>query len=75
LEKQTQTFKICSNCSGLNTIESESDWGVKIFAITIPKDACETCLNEGYKLFEKTERGRYYKVYLQDRINDTFMTK
>lgn len=75
LEKQVQTFKVCPNCSGLNTIESESDWGARIFAITIPKDACENCLQEGHELFERIEEGRYYRIYLQDRVNDSFLTK
>ena len=35
LEQQTQTFKICKKCSGVNTIRS-SDTGYNVFAITIP---------------------------------------
>ncbi|MCS7232508.1 MAG: histone deacetylase [Synergistetes bacterium] len=75
LEKQTQIFKICPDCSGVSTIESESDWGAKIFAVTIPRDACEKCFNEGYRLFEEIEKEKYYRVYLQDKVNDFFSSK
>lgn len=45
-ENQIQEYKICNDCSGLNTIKSPSDRGDIILAITIPRDGCINCINE-----------------------------
>lgn len=74
LETQVQNFKICNKCSGVNTIESKSDRGYHIFAITIPRDACPNCIDEGYKLY-KNASSHYTNVYLQDRVNDEYYSK
>lgn len=74
MESQKQNFKICKKCSGLNTIKSRNDRGDNIFAITIPRDACSTCLNEGYSLY-KNISASFTNVYLQDRVNDEYFTK
>lgn len=74
-ETQTQKFKVCPSCSGVNTIQSRSDLGYEIFAVSIPRDACKTCIDEGYKMYREASRGKYSKVYLQDKVNDVFMSK
>lgn len=74
LDNQVQNFKVCKRCSGVNTINSRSDNGYRIFAITIPRDACSNCLDEGYKLYKNTSTN-YTNVYLQDRINDEYYSK
>ncbi len=74
LDNQVQNFKVCKRCSGINTINSRSDNGYRIFAITIPRDACSNCLDEGYKLYKNTSTN-YTNVYLQDRINDEYYSK
>lgn len=74
LETQVQNFKICNKCSGVNTIESKSDRGYHIFAITIPRDACPNCIDEGYKLY-KNASSHYTNVYLQDRVNDEYYSR
>lgn len=73
LETQIQKFNICKKCSGLSTIRSEA--GYQIFAITIPRDACPSCVEEGYRLFKQEKPIEYFKVYLQDRVNDAFFSK
>ena len=75
MENQTQRFKVCSKCSGVNTIESSSDRGIPIFAVTIPRDACSSCVDNGYKIYKDADIQKYYRVYLQDRTNDTYLTK
>ncbi len=75
LENQTQNFKICKKCSGVNTIDSQSDTGYHIFAITIPMDACSDCLDQGYKLYQDTSKFHYTNIYLQDRVNDVYYSK
>ncbi|CCQ92727.1 Deacetylases, including yeast histone deacetylase and acetoin utilization protein [[Clostridium] ultunense Esp] len=74
LENQVQRFKVCKKCSGVNTIDSSSDRGYHIFAITIPRDACSKCIDEGYKLYKNTST-YYSNVYLQDRVNDKYYFK
>jgi acetoin utilization deacetylase AcuC-like enzyme len=74
LEQQTQTFKICKKCSGVNTIRSRSDTGYRVFAITIPRDACSDCIDEGYKMY-KNASNEFTNVYLQDRVNDEYLSK
>ena len=63
MEHQTQRFKICPSVQ-VNTISSDSDRGMPIFAITIPRDGCPSCVDEGYKLFKNTDKQRYFKTYL-----------
>lgn len=75
LETQTQYFSVCKNCSGLNTIQSDNDKGISIFAISIPRNACSKCIDKGYKLYRETPEGNYSKVYLQDRVNDFYDSK
>lgn len=75
MEHQTQKFKVCSKCSGVNTIKSNSDTGMCIFAITIPRDACSLCVEEGYQIYRNADMQKYYKIYLQDRTNDIYLDK
>jgi acetoin utilization deacetylase AcuC-like enzyme len=75
LEEQVKQFKVCPKCSGLVTIKSKSDWGVEIYAVAIPRDACNFCIDEGYKLYNDTPPGKYYRTYIQDRVNDYYMSK
>ena len=74
MEKQYQRFKVCNKCAGLDTIDSSSDTGYHIFAITIPRDGCSACIDEGYKLY-KNLQSQYKNIYLQDRVNDEFLAK
>lgn len=71
MEDQTQHFKRCGKCSGYNWIKSKSDSGYYILAITIPRDACPTCSEEAYKLYENP-KDRYTNLYLQDKKNDKY---
>jgi acetoin utilization deacetylase AcuC-like enzyme len=75
MEYQTQRFKVCKKCSGVNTIESNSDRGMPIFAVTIPSDACPSCVDEGHKAFKNADVQKYFKIYLQDRPNDRYSAR
>ena len=74
MENQVQHFKRCSKCSGVNWINSRSDSGYKILAITVPRDACSECTNEGYAMY-KNPRTKFTNVYLQDKANDQYHAK
>lgn len=73
-EMQVDRFKICRRCTGLNTIDSRSDQGEHILAVIIPRGACPDCIDEGYKIY-RDKTGNYSHVYLQDRVNDSFLAK
>lgn len=75
LENQTQSFKVCKKCSGVNTVDSRSDTGYHIYGITIPRDACPECIDHGHKLYKNTSRGNYTNIYLQDRVEDAYYSK
>lgn len=72
LENQTQSFRVCNKCVGVNTIDSYSDTGYHIYAITIPRDACLDCIDRGHKLYRNTSDSKYSNIYLQDRVEDAF---
>ena len=74
MENQAQKFKVCDKCCGVDTIDSSSDTRYHVFAITIPRDACSECIDEGHKLYKNTS-GKYTNIYLQDRANDEFLSK
>lgn len=74
LEQQLESIKICNKCSGLITIESHC-LNYRVFAITIPHDACEECYDEGYKLFATTDIGNFSHIILQDKRNFEFHKK
>ncbi len=73
-ERQTQTYTVCENCAGVNTIDS-TDGRTRIFAITIPREACANCIDKGYQLYQTTSIGKYKYIYLQDRVHDKYETK
>lgn len=75
LESQREAIKICSSCSGLITIESKTDTGNSLFAISIPRDSCKNCIDEGYKLYKQADTSNYSKIYIQDRVNGQFLFK
>ncbi|AFS78037.1 histone deacetylase [Gottschalkia acidurici 9a] len=74
-ENQKQVFFTCNKCSGLNTINSTSSTRFHILAITIPRDACSSCLDKGYKLYKDTLLDNFTNVYLQDKVNDKYYAK
>ncbi|MGC9966503.1 MAG: histone deacetylase [Syntrophobacteraceae bacterium] len=75
VESQHETIRACPDCSGLLTIDSESDNGRRIFAIHIPRKACEECRQAGYKTYDSTDIRRYNQAFLQDRSSDQYFFK
>lgn len=75
MENQTQSFTICDRCSGVNTIRSQNDANINIYAITIPRDACKDCVDRGHWMYKNTSEGKYYRTYLQDRVNEHYESK
>ncbi|NLC66489.1 MAG: histone deacetylase, partial [Clostridium sp.] len=74
LEDQIQKFKVCSKCSGVNTIDSDTDSGYRVLAVTIPRDACPSCIDRGYYVYKNAPK-TLTNAYLQDKVNDRFLSK
>ena len=47
------------SCSGLIVHESGTDYGQRLLAITIPRDACNSCLEQGYKLYNEANMKKF----------------
>ncbi|MDY0211726.1 MAG: histone deacetylase [Desulfuromonadaceae bacterium] len=75
LEHQVQTFTICEDCAGVNTIDSSSDRRDHVFAITLPRNSCQQCIEKGYAMYESKSRHTYTNIYLQDRVTDKYLSK
>ncbi|MCE5336416.1 MAG: histone deacetylase [Desulfobacteraceae bacterium] len=75
LESQSETIRVCPRCSGYLAIDSETDGGRRILAVHIPRNACDECRDEGYKLYDSTDISRYNRIFLQDRLSDQYLTR
>jgi len=73
-EKQKETIRVCSDCSGAIRIDSSSDRGSHILAIHIPRKACRDCKGLGYKWYDTAGASKYVKIFLQDRTEDKYLT-
>jgi acetoin utilization deacetylase AcuC-like enzyme len=71
MESQVQTFKICADCPGVNRVESQNDLGASLIGITIPRQACPACQEEGYRQFEEY-CSQKKACFLQDRSRDLY---
>ena len=74
-EQQEETVRICDECGGLITIDSQASTGNRIFAVMVPGQSCPTCRKKGEEIFESTATGSYDYVYFQDRDRDIFLVK
>ena len=70
MESQVQTFKVCAHCPGVDYVESSNDRGASLLGVTIPRQACSTCQEEGYRLYEDAKG--VARRYLQDRPSDQY---
>jgi hypothetical protein len=71
-EKQAETLRICSDCSGVLQIDSSTDGGRRILAVHIPTRACNHCKELGYEWFDAADKKKYNAIYLQDRPEDHY---
>jgi acetoin utilization deacetylase AcuC-like enzyme len=74
-EQQEETVRICGDCGGLVMIESVADTGQRIFAAILPGRCCPACRTHGEQFFERTNPGKYNRVYFQDREKGLFRVK
>jgi len=74
MEQQVRSYYLCERCSGLDVIESRSDRGDHVYAITIPRGACPSCRERGTFLFESSKKQNFTNRYLQNRTQDEFLS-
>jgi acetoin utilization deacetylase AcuC-like enzyme len=74
-EQQEETVRLCGDCGGLVMIESAADTGQRIFAAILPGRCCPVCRTHGEHFFERTNPGKYNRVYFQDREKGLFRVK
>lgn len=76
-EHQVEKLKICSNCTGYLSIESEASHGFsqagKVLCLSVPFGACSKCRNEALDLYTGAKKlVQYSHIYLQDKSSDSF---
>jgi len=74
-EQQHETIRVCEQCGGALNIDSSARGRNHIFAVHIPRNACDACYKEGMKWYDKADLKRYDKVFLQDRRSDVITEK
>ncbi len=74
-ETQNEKIRVCPDCSGTIRIDSSSNKGFHILAVHIPKKACNTCKELGYKWYDSAEAGSYDMIFLQDRTEDKYLER
>ncbi|CAN2049450.1 putative deacetylase AF_0130 [Candidatus Magnetomoraceae bacterium gMMP-13] len=72
LEKQQEKIKVCPKCSGVLSIDSQTDRGGHILGVHIPRKACKECVELGYKWYESQTKN-YDRIFLQDRTKDEYL--
>jgi acetoin utilization deacetylase AcuC-like enzyme len=75
-ERQKEKIRICRACAGTLQIDSQAMPGSRILAVHIPLNACHTCIETGYEMFEKAQKEKKYRqVFLQDRPKDEYIVR
>jgi acetoin utilization deacetylase AcuC-like enzyme len=72
-EEQEETVRICCDCGGMVTIDSQADTGRRIFAVVVPYLACPACRKAGEEAFAQADRRRFTGIYFQDKDRDRFL--
>ncbi len=75
MELQTERIRLCRECSGVLRIDSRTDKRYHILAIHIPRKACKTCQEMGYRWFDTANPQEFHKIFLQDRTHDQYLIR
>ena len=59
-EGQTEKVKMCNDCAGFMTIETQSDRVARSLCVYIPRHACTKCRMEGLDAFAMAKEKRKY---------------
>jgi len=74
-EEQVETVRVCDDCGGLLTIDSQASTGNRIFAVVVPGQSCPACRKKGEQFFDSMGTGPYHHAYFQDRDRDIYLVK
>ena len=74
-ETQQEEIRLCRDCSGVFKIVSSSSRGHRIFAVHIPRKACSHCRELGDRWYRSADDSRYDRIFLQDRLDDTYQDR
>jgi acetoin utilization deacetylase AcuC-like enzyme len=74
-ERQKEKIWICRDCGGSFEIDSKATPGNHILGVHIPINACKACQEKGYDFFERADKTKYDRIYLQDRPKDQYEIK
>jgi hypothetical protein len=74
-ESQYEQIQICSDCAGALRIDSTSSRGVHILAVHIPRKACNSCKQTGYKWYESAAPDDFDLIFVQDRTEDQYLER
>lgn len=74
-EFQYERIRLCRDCGGVLSIDSETDGGRRIHAVHIPRKSCSTCTEMGYQWFDSTDIRNYNHIFLQDRTRDVYLER
>jgi acetoin utilization deacetylase AcuC-like enzyme len=77
-EQQKETVRLCSQCSGYATIETEAHGGFgykTAYIATIPFKACPTCRRAAYDAVHRAkQQGKYQHYIVQNKYEDRIET-
>jgi len=74
-ERQKEKVRICRDCGGSFELDSKATPGNHILGVHIPINACETCKEAGYEFYDKADKTKFDRIYLQDRPKDAYEIK
>jgi acetoin utilization deacetylase AcuC-like enzyme len=74
-ERQKENVRICRDCGGCFEIDSSATTGNHILGVHIPINACKSCIEEGYRLFDQADKTKFSQIILQDRTKDIYEIK
>jgi hypothetical protein len=73
METQRENIRVCPDCSGVLAIDSSAGGGNRIYAVHVPRKACDACRELGHEWY-RTAGALYDWVYLQDRTCDEYFS-
>jgi acetoin utilization deacetylase AcuC-like enzyme len=72
-ESQSEQIQLCPDCAGALRIDSSSDRGAHVLAVSIPRKACRKCIDIGYRWYDEADPKQFDGIYLQDRTEDLYL--
>ncbi|OQY50288.1 MAG: histone deacetylase [Desulfobacteraceae bacterium 4572_89] len=75
LDRQKEKIWICRDCGGSFEIDSKASPGHHILGVHIPINACKKCQERGYEFYDRADKTKFDRIYLQDRPKNLYEIK